>query len=189
MSSPDLSEVRKQEGIPDLEFELDAGPKKRVMEENAKVKKENINNKGFGGKQSNGGKMGGKESNVGNMEAVPAKNAEMQDQKMDTIWLAEKERGAYGNQKNGEMNDQKKRMEVFDIKSYATEKSVPSGGKSSSSASTGLSFFLHATRDLVDVVKELKEHFNSAADCGEEVAKMLEVDKFPYHSQSGRFRG
>ncbi|XP_074569438.1 uncharacterized protein LOC141826082 [Curcuma longa] len=190
-SSPDLSEVRKQEGIPDLEFELDAEPKKRVMKENANVMKENIDNKDFGGKQSSGGEMGGKESSIGNMEAVPTKNAETKDEKMDTIWLAEKGRmnsGAYGNQKNGEVKDPKKRMEVIDKKSYATKESVLSGGKSSSSASTGLPFFLHATRDSRDVVRELREHFNSAADCGEEVARMLEVDKLPYHSQSGRFQ-
>ncbi|XP_042441163.1 nitrate regulatory gene2 protein-like [Zingiber officinale] len=178
-SSPDLGEVRKQEGIPDLEFELDAEPKKRVMKENTELKKNAID-KGLGVKESSAGKM----------EAVSAKNAKTKDEKTDAIWLAEKGRmnsGAFNNGKNGEAKDRKKGMEAFDKKSYASEESEPSCGKSLISSSSEQSFFLHSTRDLIDVVKEIREHFNSAADCGEEVSRMLEADKFPYHSRSGRF--
>lgn len=192
MSSPDLGEVRKQEGIPDLEFELDAEPKKRVMKENTELKKENTIDKGLGGKESSIGKIGDQESSIGKMEAVSAKNAKTKDEKMDAIWLAEKGRmnsGTFNNGKNGEAKDWKEDREAFHKKSYATEESELSSGISLTSASSQRSFFLHATRGLIDVVKEIREHFNSAADCGEEVSRMLEADKFPYHSRSGRFGG
>ena len=40
------------------------------------------------------------------------------------------------------------------------------------------------TRDVAEVVQEMKEQFNSVAACGEDVARILEVGRMPYRSRN-----
>ncbi|KAG2619172.1 hypothetical protein PVAP13_3NG140839 [Panicum virgatum] len=40
------------------------------------------------------------------------------------------------------------------------------------------------TRDVAEVVQEIKEQFNSVAACGEDVARILEVGRMPYRSRN-----
>ncbi|URE36734.1 DUF630 DUF632 domains containing protein [Musa troglodytarum] len=189
-NSPDLSEVRKQEGIPDLEFEMVVKPMKAAKKENVQAKrvnleakKENVLDKG----------LEGKDFIVEKLSAVPAEDVGRKDEKDGIVGLAKEGRkNSWASSKGRSIREAEKSngkdsvMKFYD-KSYETEESAPQSVKSLSTASSEQSFFLHATRDVVDVVKEIKKHFTSAADCGEEVSKMLEGDKFPYPSRSKRF--
>ncbi|CAD5317467.1 unnamed protein product [Arabidopsis thaliana] len=56
----------------------------------------------------------------------------------------------------------------------------------SSKISSLSSLSIHATRDLREVVKEIKSEFEIASSCGKEVALLLEVGKLPYqHKNNG----
>ncbi|KAG7587378.1 hypothetical protein ISN45_Aa02g025790 [Arabidopsis thaliana x Arabidopsis arenosa] len=56
----------------------------------------------------------------------------------------------------------------------------------SSKISSLSSLSIHATRDLREVVKEIKSEFEVASSCGKEVALLLEVGKLPYqHKNNG----
>ncbi|RRT85628.1 hypothetical protein B296_00006734 [Ensete ventricosum] len=191
-SSPDLSEVRKQEGIPDLEFEMDVEPTKKAKKENVQAKKVNLEAK----KENvldNG--LEGKDFSVEKLAAVPAEDIVRKNDKDGIVGLAKEGRknswasskGRSGRE-DEKSNGKNRVMKCYD-KSYETEESAPLSVKSLSITSSEQSCFLHATRDVVDVVKEIKKQFTSAADCGEEVSKMLEGDKFPYPSRSKRFGG
>ncbi|CAL9041094.1 protein ROLLING AND ERECT LEAF 2-like isoform X1 [Musa acuminata AAA Group] len=187
-SSPDLREVRKQEGIPDLEFEMDVKPMKEAKKENVQAKKVNLEVK----KENvldNG--LEGKDFSVEKLSAVPAEDVGRKDAKDGIVGLAKEGRkNSWASSKGRSIREDEKsngkdRVMIFYDKSYETEESAPQIVKSLSTSEQ--SFFLHATRDVVDVVKEIKKQFTSAADCGEEVSKMLEGDRFPYPSRSKRF--
>lgn len=184
-SSPDSREVRKQEGIPDLEFEMDVETMKEAKKVNLEAKKENVLDNG----------LEGKDFSVEKLSAVPAEDVGRKDEKNGIVGLAKAGRkNSWASSKGRSIREDEKsngkdRVMKFYDKSYETEESAPQSVKSFSTTSSEQSFFLHATRDVVDVVKEIKKQFTSAADCGEEVSKMLEGDRFPYPSRSKRFGG
>jgi hypothetical protein len=47
----------------------------------------------------------------------------------------------------------------------------------------------HGTRDLKEVVREIRDEFETASNHGKEVAFLLEVYKPPYQSRVAAFRG
>ena len=59
----------------------------------------------------------------------------------------------------------------------------------SSKASSLTTLSAHGTRDLKEVVREIKDEFDAAADYGKEVSVLLEVDREPYKSRSTLFKG
>ncbi|CAL9749774.1 unnamed protein product [Musa acuminata subsp. burmannicoides] len=173
ISSPDLSEVRKREGIPDLEEEADV-----EMTEN-NVVDDDLRQKDSFSRSSNSGpsrEIGGKHEKVG-------------------IELEEKERRSSsagsktisGGEDAG--SNGKKKGVTFEDVSYVTEESVRSSEKPLSAYSDDdQPLPVQGTRDVMEVVQEIEEHFSSAAGCGEDISQMLELGKLPYRSRSKMHR-
>ncbi|MDV3201232.1 MAG: DUF632 domain-containing protein, partial [Sweet potato little leaf phytoplasma] len=46
-----------------------------------------------------------------------------------------------------------------------------------------------ASRNPLDVAKQIELHFRRASDSGSEIAKLLEVGKLPYHRKHGAYQG
>ena len=47
----------------------------------------------------------------------------------------------------------------------------------------------HGTRDLKEVVKEIRDEFETTSGCGKEVSMLLEVGKLPYQARGTLFKG
>ncbi|RRT75396.1 hypothetical protein B296_00017539 [Ensete ventricosum] len=173
ISSSDLSEVRKREGIPELEEEADVEMTERNVVDNELRQKDS-----FSGSSNTGTtrEIGGKHEKVG-------------------IELAEKESrssSASGSKTIGGGEDAgsngKKKGVTFEDVSYVTEESVRSSEKTLSAYSDDRPLPVQGTRDVMEVVQEIEEHFNSAAGCGEDISQMLELGKLPYRSRSKMHR-
>ncbi|RWW85125.1 hypothetical protein BHE74_00006223 [Ensete ventricosum] len=178
VSSPDINEVRKQEGIPDLEEEEEAQP----MEAKKQMKVVMDDS-------------GRKNPIVGSSNTVSTPEIGRKDENFGGIELADKESvSSSTNSKlrssgEDEISARKKKGVTFEDVSYDTEKSVPSGNKPLSAHSDERPLSFKGSKDVMKVSQEIKEHFRSAAGCGEEVSRMLEVDKLPYQSRSKMYRG
>ncbi|URE43880.1 DUF630 DUF632 domains containing protein [Musa troglodytarum] len=154
VSSPDINEVRKQEGIPDLEEEAEAQP----MEPKKQMKE-----------------IGRKNDNVGGIELA------------DKESVSSSTNSKVRSSGEDEISTRKKKGVTFEDVSYDTEKSVPSGDKPLSAHIDEQPLSFKGSKDVMEVAREIKEHFRSAAGCGEEVSRMLEVGKLPYQSTHPSF--
>ncbi|MQL71140.1 hypothetical protein Taro_003485 [Colocasia esculenta] len=194
-SSPNSSEVREQEGIPDLEEETEPEP----MKEPSK------------GKKRVSGDLG-KEPGPSSSKSVPAheKNAtELEDKGSKSsseggYVKCSEESSSFGDSGNcstskssgrgsktgtwgggdklrGVMEEDTKKKEVtFELgTSLPTEKSGPTLEAALST---------EGTRNVTEVAKEIKEQFKMAASSGTEVSAMLEVGKLRYQSTNAAFR-
>ncbi|URD94268.1 DUF630 DUF632 domains containing protein [Musa troglodytarum] len=161
ISSTDLSEVRKQEGIPDLEEEADDDLRQDSLS-----------------RSSNSGpsrEIGGKHEKVG--IELEEKESRSSSAGSKTISGGE-DAGSSG----------KKKGVTFEDVSYVTEESVRSSEKPLSAYSDDQPLPVEGARDVMEVVQEIEEHFSSAAGCGEDISQMLELGKLPYRSRSKMHR-
>ncbi|XP_020963628.1 uncharacterized protein LOC107607816 [Arachis ipaensis] len=67
--------------------------------------------------------------------------------------------------------------------------SAVDGGDSSSKVSSLTTLSPHGTRDLKEVVQEIRDEFETASNVGKEVALLLEACKPPYRSRVAPFKG
>uniref|UniRef100_F6H0K7 Nitrate regulatory gene2 protein n=1 Tax=Vitis vinifera TaxID=29760 RepID=F6H0K7_VITVI len=166
-SSPDSKEVREREGIPDLEDETEQEVTKAVHQKEKKLN-DYVN----------------RNSGEGTSRAVPVKRGE------DNSWTvpskkSENTQSAQGREgkeiksspdtivsKSSEEGSTKKKSVSFE------EASVHDIESSKQSSMTTLS--AHGTRDLQEVVKEIRDEFETASGYGKEVSMLLEVGKLPY---------
>ncbi|XP_072950943.1 protein ALTERED PHOSPHATE STARVATION RESPONSE 1-like isoform X1 [Typha angustifolia] len=166
--SPNSSEVREREGIPDLEDETEVEVVKEVETKGKKV--------------AEGGGSGEMGSSVASSKAKGVQEVRgMEDKgsKSSSIATTVRSKGS------DEGSSGKKKGVTFGEDNSLVEESGPSGGKlSSATSSTTLLSSPIGIRDVKVVVEEIKEHFNLAADCGQEVSRMLEVGKVPYGTGS-----
>ncbi|KAG6522267.1 protein ALTERED PHOSPHATE STARVATION RESPONSE 1-like [Zingiber officinale] len=173
VSSPDLMELRKQEGIPDLEEVAEVEPMK-------------LTNKKKGDDDS------GVRTTVGNSNLFSTQAMGQKDEKAAQIGLADKEKSSANSKVKSNDGDEgssrNKNTVTYKGSSYLTDESGPSGDKSLSARSDAQTLMFQGPRDMMEVVKEIKDHFSSATDCGEEVSTTLEVDKLPYRPRSRRHR-
>ncbi|KAJ7006610.1 uncharacterized protein [Populus alba] len=181
-SSPDSKEVREREGIPDLEDETEQEVIKEVHKEKKKASEEmDLNGKMKFNEEMlrNYGEGTSKsvliESSSESLESVKGKGIKSSMspntiQSPDSIVSKSPEEGSV--RKKGVS------FEVEDA-SNVTVEIEPS--KPSSVPTTTLS--AHGTRDLQEVVKEIRDEFETASGYGNEVALMLEVSKLPYQCQ------
>ncbi|KAL7605113.1 hypothetical protein Lser_V15G19220 [Lactuca serriola] len=191
VSSPDSSEVREREGIPDLEEETETESNhdevlKRHTTNNIK------RNLGEGTSRSVG-----LEDNVGSSwrehsRRIPPRKSEMETHDEATLnsVASENNEGAQSveievdrhspetvvSQSMGEGYEGKKGVS-FDV----DEESIHEIESSMLSSLTTLS--VHGSRDLQEVVNEIKDEFEVAFGYGKEVALMLEAGKLPYQSR------
>ncbi|WKA09418.1 hypothetical protein VitviT2T_027066 [Vitis vinifera] len=174
-SSPDSKEVREREGIPDLEDETEQEVTKAVHQKEKKLN-DYVN----------------RNSGEGTSRAVPVKRGE------DNSWTvpskkSENTQSAQGREgkeiksspdtivsKSSEEGSTKKKSVSFE------EASVHDIESSKQSSMTTLS--AHGTRDLQEVVKEIRDEFETASGYGKEVSMLLEVGKLPYQPRGTVFK-
>ncbi|RDY09518.1 Nitrate regulatory gene2 protein, partial [Mucuna pruriens] len=179
-SSPDSKEVREREGIPELEDEMEQEPIP------SKEKKKMGEEKGAG--------VGGRDFGEGssNSKTVPLQQVSSSEGSSKTVRFrdgsdngsVEKEIKSSPDSAVSEERAPKKGVS-FEIDEAATVTTVD-GDSSVLSSVTTLS--LHGTRDLREVVQEIRDEFVTASNFGKEVALLLEVCKPPYRSRIAALR-
>ncbi|GKV37714.1 hypothetical protein SLEP1_g45709 [Rubroshorea leprosula] len=195
-SSPDSKEVRLREGIPELEDETEPEMLKTFYKQKKKMEEEmnNVNrNRNFGEGTSravpvqNGSEESTSSSKYFYFDATSTSNSKgvpSQDSKSpesghikfvgsspDTIAS-----------KSPEEEHVKKKGVNFEVE----EASVKEVESSKYSSLTTLS--VHGTKDLREVVQEIRDEFEIASSYGKEVAVLLEVSRLPYQRRRTGFR-
>ncbi|KAF5735500.1 hypothetical protein HS088_TW15G01007 [Tripterygium wilfordii] len=184
-SSPDSNEVREREGIPDLEEETEQEvlkethkAKKKSNEEVFNKNKRNINvDSGEGTSRSIPMQMGSGEFT----ESVKAKGIKSSSGSLssdtpfspDTI-VSRSTEEEYAKRKSVSFEVEEASPAAMDV-----ESSMPSSVTTLSA---------HGTRDVQEVVKEIRDEFEIASSYGKAVALLLEVDKLPYQHRSPIFK-
>lgn len=193
-SSPDSKEVREREGIPELEDETEQETvkevrhekkKKKVAEEVEKEKAEAVKGGDFG-------------EGTSNSKEVPLQQVSSSEGSSKTVRFHSSEGSGDSISSSEKLSPDnvvpkgsppRKKGVSFEIEGDedATVTTVEVDGESSmlSSLST---LSPHGTRDLKEVVREIRDEFETASNHGREVAFLLEVYKPPYQSRLAAFR-
>jgi len=189
-SSPDSKEVREREGIPDLEDETEQEVIKEVHKEKKKASEEmDLNGKMKFNEEMmrNYGEGTSKsvhiESSSESLESVKGKGIK---NSMSPNTVQSPDSIVSKSPEEGSVRKKEVSFEVEDASNVTVE---IESSKPSSVPTTKLS--AHGTRDLQEVVKEIRDEFETASGYGNEVALMLEVSKLPYQCQqrSSLFKG
>ncbi|PKU65325.1 nitrate regulatory gene2 protein [Dendrobium catenatum] len=175
VSSPNSSEVREQEGIPDLEEETeqeyvkDTGKRsilreKRVVDDDS----DRFN------------------SSVGSSEAVAAPHV---DEKISAVIPEEREENKIRfdgrNLKNSkEVEEKDARNERLRFEEGAEAVLMEDSGLSRNAV-----LLVERTKNVVEAVRDITEQFKSAASCGDDVSRLLEVGKIQYRQRIRIFKG
>ncbi|KAM1134616.1 hypothetical protein ACFX19_044421 [Malus domestica] len=185
-SSPDSKEVREREGIPDLEDETEQEVLKEVHKEKRR-----------GNADGNVNRNRNQNSGEGTSRAVPLKQPSSEESS-GTVPLHSSESSHSVNGKeiksspdtNGSKNSEeeyvKKKRVSFEFEVEIEAASTHDVGSSKGSSLTTLS--VHGTRDLQEVVKEIRDEFETASSYGKEVAMLLEVGKLPYQRRGAALK-
>ncbi|CAI0393138.1 unnamed protein product [Linum tenue] len=197
-SSPDSREVREREGIPDLEDETEHEVIKEVPREKKRMNEEKVMNNGksrfneeflhrnYGEGTSNPvavdtsssesmhsvkgrGNFSGMVSNKG--KGIKTSVSPDTIQSPDSIVSRSPEEEEFV----------KKKGVTFEVEEASTVTADVESSKPSSSMNT---LSAHGTRDIQEVVKEIRDEFETATGYGKEVGFMLEVSKLPYQQRS-----
>ncbi|RRT54796.1 hypothetical protein B296_00012937 [Ensete ventricosum] len=157
-SSPNSSEVREKEGIPDLEEETE---QESVI---APVKESKGADKDAAGSVSGekGSNVAATEQEANDKGDVVAPEVKEESQDVSSVGKIE--------EVEMEKNTKKKSVIFEDTTSLVIDDSKPSKENALSA---------HGTRNMLEVATEIKEQFESAANCGKEVSEILEVGKLP----------
>ncbi|XVF36938.1 hypothetical protein REPUB_Repub19eG0101900 [Reevesia pubescens] len=192
-SSPDSKEVREREGIPDLEDETEpemlraAHKEKRKIMEEEKTHNHNNSNKirNFGEGTSKSvpvqkvNTTNDGSTSTSTSKAMPSSKSESLESGGHININTSSGSGDTIVTKSSEEAFAKNKRVSFEIEE-ASNLDVESSNPSSL---TTLS--VHGTRDLQEVVKEIKDEFETASNYGKEVAVLLEVGKLPYQQRKG----
>lgn len=201
-SSPDSKEVRAREGIPDLEDEIELEVVKEVHKERKKLKEEvNVNNRNVNLNNRNKNRNRNMNMNAGegtsrgvplpshvgsgssstiplhssgdsSLHSSSAQGKDVKSSSPDTIVSISSEHESLG-----------KKGVTFGV----DEASPIDAGSSKISSLTTLSN--HGSRDLREVVREIRDEFETASSYGKEVALLLEVGKLPYQTKGTALKG
>ncbi|KAH7567912.1 hypothetical protein JRO89_XS07G0185700 [Xanthoceras sorbifolium] len=164
-SSPDSTVVREREGIPELEDETE--PEVSKKEKNKIKEKINVKvNFGEGTSRSVPMQKHASESELQDTEKRGPKEVKSSSASLDSI-VSKSSEEDYNARKRGVSFE----VEDSPMSTVEIESSKPS-------SSTTLS--VHGTRDLQEVVKDIRDEFETASNFGKEVAVLLEVGKLPY---------
>ncbi|XP_004292707.1 PREDICTED: uncharacterized protein LOC101303966 [Fragaria vesca subsp. vesca] len=190
-SSPDSKEVREREGIPDLEDETEQ--EQEVLKEVRKEKKKANEDSAFH-RNYNSGEGTSRDRNLqqnsgeGTSRGVPKQTSS--EESSGTVHLHSSESSLHSVHekeiKSSPDVDVSKRYEEENVKKKRVsfefeEASTVDVGSSKGSSLTTLS--VHGTREVQEVVKEIRDEFETASSYGKEVAMLLEVGKLPYQSR------
>ncbi|XVF64541.1 hypothetical protein PTKIN_Ptkin09bG0177000 [Pterospermum kingtungense] len=187
-SSPDSKEVREREGIPDLEDETEPETLRAAHKEKRKIIEEEMNHNS--NKISNFGEGTSKsvpvekvnssaDGSTSASKAMPSSKSESLESSGHININTSSGSGDTIVTKSSEEEYAKNKRVSFEVEE-ASNLDVES---SKPSSLTTLS--VHGTRDLQEVVKEIKDEFETASSYGKEVAVLLEVGKLPYQQRKG----
>ncbi|CAN1240433.1 Protein ALTERED PHOSPHATE STARVATION RESPONSE 1 [Linum grandiflorum] len=172
--SPDSREVREREGIPDLEDETEHEVIKEVPREKKRINEEFLHNYG-----------------EGTSKAVPVDTSSSSIESVESSSM----RG------RGNVNGMRSSKDtipspdsIVSMRSPQEEEPVKRKGVSfevvedAESEKPNISMMntlsAHGTRDIQEVVKEIRDEFETATNYGKEIGFMLEVNKLPYQRQT-----
>ncbi|KAJ7965542.1 Protein of unknown function (DUF630 and DUF632) [Quillaja saponaria] len=180
-SSPDSKEVREREGIPDLEDETEQEVFKAAYKEKKKLnegrEQAKVKDPGEGTSKA----VSSQSSSEGSSKTVPfhssdssppAQEKEIEDSP-DTVVS-----------KNSEEEYARKKGVSFEI----NESPTMMADAESSRLSSLTTLSAHGTRELREVVKEIRDEFETASGYGKDVAVLLEVGKLPYRPRGTTFK-
>ncbi|GFZ09785.1 DUF630 family protein, putative [Actinidia rufa] len=205
-SSPDSNEVREREGIPDLEDETEPEGYKEVHKEKGKLNEDIRNDSGEGsfravpsqkhsGERSSRAVPSQKERSGGSSETVPSHGSSegtrgvpsqsndgtsrevpsQYDEAPHSVDMkVEKSSPDTIVSKSTEDGSARKKGVTFEVDVASTHDTE------SSKVSSLTALSAHGTRDLQEVVAEIRDDFATASSYGKEVAMLLEVGKLPY---------
>ncbi|XP_039056226.1 protein ALTERED PHOSPHATE STARVATION RESPONSE 1-like isoform X2 [Hibiscus syriacus] len=190
-SSPDSKEVREREGIPDLEDETEPEMLRAAHKEKRKMVNEEMNhnyNSGGNNKIRDFGEGTSKSvpvqrvngiTEASTSKAVPSSKSESLEPG-DHINISSSS-GSPDNilTKSPEEDFPKSKRVSFEVEE------VSNMDVDSSKLSSLTTLSVNGTRDLQEVVKEIKDEFETASSYGKEVAVLLEVGKLPYQQRKG----
>ncbi|KAI9113325.1 hypothetical protein K1719_015850 [Acacia pycnantha] len=182
-SSPDSKEVREREGIPELEDETEQEVVKDVVKEKKKFSKdrEQVRDTDFDEGTSKAVPL--QSSSEGSSQTVPFHGSDSSLSAHEREIKRSPDSDTIVSKSSPEEQVRKKGVsfEVDDAPVTAAD-----GESSKLSSLTTLS--AHGTRDLREVVEEIKHEFETASGFGKEVALLLEVGKSPYRSRGAGFK-
>ncbi|CAN1268817.1 Protein ALTERED PHOSPHATE STARVATION RESPONSE 1 [Linum perenne] len=187
-SSPDSREVREREGIPDLEDETEhevikevSREKKRMMNEErgvnngkSRFNEEFLHNYGEG--TSKPVAVDTSSSSIESIECKGIKTSMSPDTipSPDSIISRSPEEEEFVKRKGVS-------FEVVEVDEHASTVTFDVESEKPNSSMNTLS--AHGTRDIEEVVKEIRDEFETATSYGKEIGFMLEVNKLPYQRQ------
>ncbi|KAL6616749.1 hypothetical protein ACP70R_039019 [Stipagrostis hirtigluma subsp. patula] len=202
-NSPNYAELRRMEGIPELEDEAELEAKAEaeaskpstsgVSDQNAKGKGPILDNAASNG-DSSGGKLQRERSEpapgangeagkpVSTNDSVPsnASSKSKEGAKKTTASL----KGTVSGDIDGSSATGKKKAVAFEEEGSIREAEGGDGGSYGKSVHSAMSSepfspLHHGTRDVIEAMDEVKELFDEAVNCGAEVSRLLEVGKVP----------
>ncbi|KAJ4874299.1 hypothetical protein Rs2_39317 [Raphanus sativus] len=196
-SSPDSKEVREKEGIPELEEvpehevikQVYRRPKRTPALEKVKERKETLKTVPLPEEAAT------EESSL-DTETVSTFSGSDVEEESDFHYV--KSSNSSSGQETimetegseQQVNGSKKGVVSIELDEEGASSSTSSFDVESSKISSFSSLSVRATREIKEVVEEIKSEFEIAASCGKEVAVLLEVSKLPYqHKDKSGFKG
>ncbi|KAF7829819.1 nitrate regulatory gene2 protein [Senna tora] len=178
-SSPDSKEVREREGIPELEDETEQEAVKDVLKEKKKLNedRERVRDKDVGEGTSKAVPL--ESSSEGSSKTVPFHSS-------DSSLSAHEKEIKSSPDSDRIVSEEHVRKKGVSFEVDEAPATAMDGESSKLSSVTTLS--AHGTRDLREVVEEIKDEFETASSYGKEVALLLEVGKPPYRSRGAAFK-
>lgn len=182
-SSPDSKEVREREGIPELEDETEQEVVKDIVKEKKKINedKERVRDKDFGEGTSKAVPL--QSSSEGSSKTVPFHGSDSSLSAQEREIKRSPDSDTIVSESSPEEQVRKKGVS-FEV----DDAPVTAADGESSKLSSLTTLFAHGTRDLREVVEEIKNEFETASGYGKEVALLLEVGKSPYRSRAAGFK-
>ncbi|CAA7013421.1 unnamed protein product [Microthlaspi erraticum] len=200
-SSPDSKEVREREGIPELEEESEHEVIKQVYRRHKRTSLERVKEH----------RDEPKHNNVYRRESVPMPEERATESSLDSDTVStfsgsdEDSEFHYvnkssnsssgqgtimGTKSSGEVEEHYGKRKLRKGVSFELEETSTSSSfdVESSKISSLSSLSIHATRDLREVVKEIKSEFEVASSYGKEVGVLLDVSKLPYLHKNNGFK-
>ncbi|TKY74258.1 serine carboxypeptidase 2 [Spatholobus suberectus] len=176
-SSPDSKEVREREGIPELEDETEQETAKEVP---LKEKKKLGGEKGVGGRDFGEGPS--------NSKTVPLQQVSSSEGSSKTVRFHDGSDNGSVEKEIKSSPDTEERGPKKGVSFEIDEATVTTVDGDSSVLSSVTTLSAHSTRDLREVVQEIRDEFVTASNFGKEVAVLLEVCTPPYRSRVAALR-
>ncbi|KAI4320535.1 hypothetical protein MLD38_034004 [Melastoma candidum] len=182
-SSPDSKEVREREGIPELEDETESETTRAMYNELKKSGRPINHGQKFGEgtskavplTKSRGAPIMSPPKDEGSINSVPSLESDSGEM------MTSKERKSSASDtvvSSSPMEEHPKKKEVsFEVEEIARD------DLDSPKLGSLVPLSTHGTRDVREVVREIRNEFEIASNYGKEVAMLLEVGKLPYQSR------